>query len=178
MSNIKNGTRKEEQRVSQNERVVSLGTCSPKIHQNHINTHTHIQTDTHTHIQTDTQTLPMFPYLPKELVHIILDYYGKIKYRRGSAHLSRVYRKGEYINIIHKYDARYDVVRPVLQKKVEIMERTERRGETGFYFEVLFEYAPYALCYDYQFLYSDDIFEICYVSLEYGSMLEQIRTQI
>ena len=36
------------------------------------------------------------PYIPKELLHIILEYDGRIKYR-----------KGEYVDIIHKNDERY-----------------------------------------------------------------------
>jgi len=37
-------------------------------------------------------------YIPKELVNIILEYDGRIKYK-----------KGKYINIIHKLDYRYNI---------------------------------------------------------------------
>ena len=36
--------------------------------------------------------------LPEELVHIILEYDGRIKYR-----------KGEYVDIIHKNDETYNI---------------------------------------------------------------------
>ena len=44
--------------------------------------------------------------LPHYLVNIILDYDGRIKYKRG-----------KYVNIIHKYDVRYDIIEPLIDKK-------------------------------------------------------------
>lgn len=38
--------------------------------------------------------------LPLDIVHHILDYYGNIRYKNG-----------QYINIIHKYDERYEILR-------------------------------------------------------------------
>lgn len=110
----------------------------------------------------------MFPYIPKELVIIILAYEGHIKYRKGA-----------YVNIIHKHDTRYSILGPLIQKKREIMKKMERRQTTnGFYFEVLFDKLPHAtLCYDYAFSYSENTFEICYVELKKNS-IKQIRTYI
>ena len=44
--------------------------------------------------------------ISEEYVNMIFEYYGKIKYE-----------KGEYINIIDKYDYRYDMVEEVIKKK-------------------------------------------------------------
>lgn len=38
--------------------------------------------------------------LPLDIVHHILDFYGNIRYKNG-----------EYINIIHKHDERYEILR-------------------------------------------------------------------
>lgn len=45
-------------------------------------------------------------FLPKDIVNIILEYDGQIRYT-----------KGEYINIIHKIDKRYYIIRPIIKKK-------------------------------------------------------------
>ena len=52
------------------------------------------------------------PYVPKELVNIILDYDGSIKYRNG-----------QYINVIHKNDVRYNIIKPLIRKKNEILQK-------------------------------------------------------
>jgi hypothetical protein len=41
----------------------------------------------------------MIKYIPKELLHIILEYDGRIKYRNG-----------KYVNILHKNDVRYSII--------------------------------------------------------------------
>jgi hypothetical protein len=50
-------------------------------------------------------------YIPKELVNIILEYDGRIKYK-----------KGKYINIIHKLDYRYNIIEPLISKKVNYLK--------------------------------------------------------
>ena len=40
--------------------------------------------------------------IPKEILHIILDYYGNIYYKNG-----------KYINKIHKYDERYKLIKNI-----------------------------------------------------------------
>ena len=49
-----------------------------------------------------------YTYIPKELLHIILDYDGRIKYKNG-----------QYINIIHKHDERYNMLNPLINKKMD-----------------------------------------------------------
>ena len=45
-------------------------------------------------------------FLPKDVVNIILEYDGQIRYRNG-----------EYINIIPKTDKRYTMVNAIIKKK-------------------------------------------------------------
>lgn len=104
------------------------------------------------------------PYIPKELINIILEYDGRIKYR-----------KGEYVNIIHKKDVRYDMINKIINKKKEILRNVQISGNT-FYFEFGFDiYPSVGLCYDYHFSYENQ-FEICYYDLR--ESLVQIRTYI
>ena len=104
------------------------------------------------------------PYIPKELVNIILEYDGRIKYR-----------KGEYVNIIHKKDLRYDRIIPIINKKKEIMKDAEIYGNQ-FYFAFAFDISPnIGLCYDYHFSYENE-FEICY--WDFRESVVQIRTYL
>jgi hypothetical protein len=103
--------------------------------------------------------------LPKDVLNIMLEYYGKIKYKNG-----------KYINIIHKYDERYEIVNNIVINKIKICKLMCRSGKNRFYFEIDFEGIPgMCLCYDYGFN-ARDVFEICYVDLRNG--WEQIRTYI
>jgi hypothetical protein len=102
--------------------------------------------------------------IPKDLLHIILEYDGRIKYRHG-----------KYVDIIHKRDNRYNILAPVMHKKTEIMKTTQRDG-TSFYFEFGFDFCnSMGLCYDYNFSY-DNRCEICYYDFRNG--LKQIRTYL
>ena len=108
----------------------------------------------------------MEKYLPHYLINIILDYDGRIKYK-----------KGKYINIIHKYDFRYNIIEPLIEKKKEIMKDTCTHG-SRFYFEFSFDnQSPMGLCYDYGWSYNDNSFEICFYNLK-NNDIQQIRTYI
>jgi hypothetical protein len=105
-----------------------------------------------------------FQYIPEELLHIILAYDGRIKYK-----------KGKYVNIIHKNDERYNIITPIISKKMETMKRTEIDG-SGFYFEFGFDTCRnVGLCYDYNFSFANK-FEICYYDTRDGWI--QIRTYL
>ena len=72
----------------------------------------------------------MYDALPKEILHIILDYSGKIKYR-----------KGIYINCIDKADERYSIIVPVIAKKLKVLKTIvcDKVGIDGFYLEFRFD---------------------------------------
>ena len=117
--------------------------------------------------------------LPYELVNIILEYDGRIKYKYKNKN-SIDYHK--YVNVIHKHDERYNIITPIINKKYTIMKDTETRpNDTSFYFEFAFDTQPtLCLCYDYNWSANNE-FEICYTDMKgsghvFGS--DQIRTYI
>jgi hypothetical protein len=104
-------------------------------------------------------------YIPEELLHIILSYDGRIKYKNG-----------KYVNIIHKNDERYNIITPIISKKMKIMQNTELSG-SGFYFEFGFNICKaVGLVYDYNFSYENK-FEICYYDWR-NNTIKQIRTYL
>ena len=121
----------------------------------------------------------LFKKLPYELKNIIFQYDGRIKYKYKHKNQLDYHT---YVNVIHKHDTRYNVIRLIINKKQKIMKDTETRpNDTSFYFEFNFDKQPaLSLCYDYNWSY-DNIFEICYTDMKgsghiFGS--DQIRTYI
>ena len=108
----------------------------------------------------------LFKKLPCEIINIILEYDGHIKYKNR-----------KYVNIIHKNDYRYNIITPIVNKKIEILQNIEDFSENSFYFEFTFEKQPMlALCY----YYDKNVFEICYTDMKRsGHVLgsDQIRTK-
>ena len=138
--------------------------------------------------------------LPLELVDKILQYDGRIKYR-----------KGEFFNVIHPRDLNFYrfILNPVLKKKnnmhIDIEQLTNssngivdtttiekghfERGHNmrfidnkyvftnKFYFEFEFDsISGVGLCYDYY--WGTSFFEICYFNLRNTNEWKQIRTTI
>ena len=123
----------------------------------------------------------LFEKLPYELVNIICEYDGRIKYNyKQKNHID--YHK--FVNVIHKYDERYNIITPIIDKKKHIiMNIYVSHVNTGFFFEVMFDNKPNVmLCYDYNWSYNNQ-FEICYTDMGdtdrcFGHVLgcDQIRT--
>jgi hypothetical protein len=110
-----------------------------------------------------------YTYIPKELLHIILEYDGRIKFLHKNG------KNGKYVNIIHKKDKRYNIIKSIISKKLEIMKTIEIDGYS-FYFEFRFDICNrIGLCYDYNFSYKNQ-FEICYFDTRNGC--GQIRTYL
>ena len=119
----------------------------------------------------------LFEKIPHELVNLICEYDGRIKYKyKQKNHID--YHK--FVNVIHKYDERYNIITQIIGKKQTIMGDIETRpNDTSFYFEFAFDNQPNVmLCYDYNWSYNNQ-FEICYTDMKgsghiFGS--DQIRT--
>ena len=95
----------------------------------------------------------MLMKFPEDLLHIILEYDGRIKYKHG-----------KYVDIIHKHDERYNIITPIISKKLKIMKTIELH-RYGFYFEVIFDaFDSVGLVYDYNFSCINK-FEITYYDL-------------
>ena len=115
--------------------------------------------------------------LPCELVNIILEYDGRIKYKYKQ---NQTIDYHKYVNVIHKYDQRYNIIKPIICKKLQIMKDTTTSPvDSSFYFEFAFENQPMlVLCFDYNWSYDKQL-EICYTDMKgsghiFGS--DQIRT--
>jgi len=105
--------------------------------------------------------------IPTELVCMILEFDGRIKYR-----------KGKYVNIIHKHDTRYTMLKKIIEKKINILNKVLTDGN-GFNFTVSFNIDnKIGLCYDYNYSNPDTFeFEICYFDFR-NEYIKQIRTYL
>jgi len=103
------------------------------------------------------------PYIPKEILHVILQYDGRIHYRNG-----------KYMNSIDKNDDRYNMLRHIISKKLKILNTITIDGR-DFYFQFGFSIYGMGLCYDHGFN-EHEVFEICYYDIRKTWL--QIRTYI
>jgi hypothetical protein len=108
--------------------------------------------------------------LPFDIIHLILEYDGRIKYH---------HKRDIFVNIIHKRDLRYNMLTPIISKKIMIIteySKSKYYETSRFYFEVKFDIDNrVGLCYDYNYTYPNE-FEICYYDMR--NEWEQIRTFI
>lgn len=112
----------------------------------------------------------LFSEIPRDILHNILEYDGRIKYK-----------KGDYTNIISKNDERYSLLHSAIIKKIEIMKYTDIDGK-NFYFEFEFRGdSKYnmGLCYDYNWSRINQ-FEICFYKFDFDNTdnWKQIRTYL
>jgi hypothetical protein len=102
--------------------------------------------------------------IPRDIVHIILEYDGQIRHRTG-----------KYINTIPKSNALQNMLDLILIKKAEILANAEADGATCFY-EVTFEKEPWmGLYYDCNWSQSDR-FEICFYSYKNNKTILKHKT--
>ena len=102
--------------------------------------------------------------LPYELVNIILDYDGRIKYKYKTKN-SIDYHK--YVNVIHKHDERYNTIIPIINKKQTILENAElSSNKSGFRIQLSFDKQPcMLLCYEYNMSVPNNL-SISYVNMK------------
>jgi len=96
-----------------------------------------------------------FEKLPSELVNIILEYDGLIKYKHKKKD-GIDYHK--YVNIIHKNDTRYDIIRPVISKKLYIIQHAYTSSNDNKYFRFVFSFdkiPEIEISYDFNWLVTD-----------------------
>ncbi len=100
--------------------------------------------------------------LPKEIINMILEYDGRIKYRHG-----------KYMNVFHKHDHRCSMLNEFVDKKMVLSKFiTVNIRDTQLYF-VFGLSTFYGVCYDYNWSYNNQL-EFCYYS--YKSGLKKIKT--
>jgi len=102
--------------------------------------------------------------LPYELVNLICEYDGRIKYKYKIKN-SIDYHK--YVNVIHKHDERYNIITPIINKKQTILENAElSSNKSGFRIQIIFDKQPcLLLCYEYNMSIPNK-FDIYYVNMK------------
>ena len=70
----------------------------------------------------------MWNRIPIPVVHRILEYDGRIRYHQGC-----------YVDLIHANDSRYDILVPIIQKRIGVLQTVETGEANSFYFEVEFD---------------------------------------
>lgn len=94
--------------------------------------------------------------IPKDIIHIILEYDGRIQLE-----------KGKYINKISKNDIRYEIINPIIHKKKELCKISQIYGES--FFNTYNFYVGKSVYYDYYFYYSKN-FVSCFYKYKNGKI--------
>jgi hypothetical protein len=112
----------------------------------------------------------LFTKLPYELLNIILEYDGHIKYKYKIKN-SIDYHK--FVNIIHKRDERYNLLTPIIDKKIHIMKETEiSSNKLGFVFMFSFDKHPCTLLHYENNMSVPNNFFISYVNMKEARAIE------
>lgn len=75
--------------------------------------------------------------LPSDILHLILEYDGRIKY----LHKERI-----YVNIIHKYDWRYSIVKPKTNLHINLVN-TLNYGIFKYYIDIYYKNSEVGLLF-------------------------------
>ncbi len=103
--------------------------------------------------------------MPFELIGIIMDYTGIMRYHKNS-----------FVSIIKKDDYRYAMLDRIINRRRLIINETHVNNDKEFYFECYFDTLwGVGLCYDHNWSKHDE-FEICY--FDFRGVWKQIRTII
>jgi len=106
----------------------------------------------------------LFTKLPYELKDYIFSYDGRIKYKYRIKN-SIDYHK--FVNVIHKRDERYNIIAPIINKKIHIMKETEiSSNKLGFEFAFCFDKQPCMLLRYENNRSIPNIFSISYVNMK------------
>ena len=105
-----------------------------------------------------------FTKLPKELVNVVLDYYGHIKYKYK---IKNSIDYHTYVNIIHKHDDRYSIITPIINKKIQIIkDMVMSSNKLGFEFMFNFDKHPCMILRYENNMSVPDKFFISYVNMK------------
>ena len=68
--------------------------------------------------------------LPFDVLNLILEYDGRIKY---------IHKEGIYVNIIHKNDFRYDIITLKLNRKYELLNMFRTGIVVDYYIDIYYK---------------------------------------
>ena len=109
--------------------------------------------------------LNYYEILPFELIGIIMEYTGIMRYHKNS-----------FVSIIKKDDYRYAMLEKIMKHRRMIINETHIKNNKEFYFECHFDSLwGVGLCYDHNWS-KDNRFEICYFDVR--NIWKQIRIEI
>lgn len=70
------------------------------------------------------------PFIPFDILNIILQYDGRIKY---------LHNKGIYVNILCKNDNRYNILKLCINNKIDIMHTFYRNNRLKYYIDIFYK---------------------------------------